>query len=125
MNGKLKTAATLLICFIMAFTAINFTVSASDLINGDVDMDKEITAADARLILRHVAKLETLTGDALKVADADFDGEITAADARLVLRHVAKLGELEPLKEDDTTTATKPETTTKPEATTKPAAKPT
>ena len=58
---------------------------------GDIDADGEITASDARLILRHVAKLQILEGDALTAADVNGDGVVDASDARLVLRYVAKL----------------------------------
>ncbi len=56
---------------------------------GDTNLDTAITAADARLILRHASKVELLEGTALKNADANKDGFITAADARLVLRVAA------------------------------------
>lgn len=53
---------------------------------GDVNADGEITAADARLILRAAAKLENLDEEQKKEADVNDDGKITAADAREVLR---------------------------------------
>ena len=53
---------------------------------GDVDADGEITAADARLVLRAAVGLEDFTAAQKALADPDADGEITAADARLVLR---------------------------------------
>jgi len=58
---------------------------------GDVDGDMYITAADARLVLRFVAKLDGLTEEQQYAADIDEDGEVTAADARMILRVVAKL----------------------------------
>lgn len=54
---------------------------------GDVDMNGEVKAADARLALRASVGLEpNLTASQLKAADADKNGEIKAADARLILR---------------------------------------
>ena len=54
---------------------------------GDVDMNGEVKAADARLALRASVGLEPdLTASQLKAADADKNGEIKAADARLILR---------------------------------------
>lgn len=53
---------------------------------GDVNNDGEITAADARTVLRASAGLEDLTGQAALNADVNNDGRITAADAREVLR---------------------------------------
>ena len=62
---------------------------------GDVDGDKSVSAADARLALRASVGLETLNTTQKKAADADKDTNITAADARLILR--ASVG-LETLK---------------------------
>lgn len=52
-------------------------------IKGDVDGDGEVTAADARIILRAAVGLEEVP---LEVGDIDGDGKITAADAREALR---------------------------------------
>ncbi|MCR5041554.1 MAG: hypothetical protein K6C36_05555 [Clostridia bacterium] len=64
---------------------------------GNADMSystggTEVTAADARLILRASIGLDTLKkGLQFWCADADEDGEITAADARLALRMAVML----------------------------------
>ena len=58
---------------------------------GDVDGNGVIEAADATLILRHVAQLTVLEGQAAINADVDGNGVIEAADATLVLRFVAQL----------------------------------
>ncbi|MCL2514144.1 MAG: dockerin type I domain-containing protein, partial [Oscillospiraceae bacterium] len=63
---------------------------------GDADMDGQVDAADARLILRQVARLDKIAGVGIAAADVDRDGAIDAADARLVLRHVAKLQNISP-----------------------------
>ncbi|MCL2512417.1 MAG: dockerin type I domain-containing protein [Oscillospiraceae bacterium] len=81
-----------------ALLSLSLIFSSSALLTGDVDFDGEISASDARLILRHAAKLDILTGDALRAADINGDGTVDSADARLILRHVAKL---ELLKTDD------------------------
>ena len=52
----------------------------------DVNCDAKITAADARLALRHSARLEKLDDIQFKAADVNMDGKVTAADARLILR---------------------------------------
>ncbi|MDD3401095.1 MAG: dockerin type I domain-containing protein [Eubacteriales bacterium] len=58
---------------------------------GDVNLDGDVTAADAALILRYIVKLETLS-DLQKVnADVTYDSQITAADAARILRYVVKL----------------------------------
>ena len=94
---------------------------------GDVDGDKAITAADARLALRAAVGLEQYKKGSTeyKACDVDFDGTITAADARLILRAAVGLETLkqaseqpeEPTSSEETT---KPEETTVPEETTKP-----
>ena len=61
---------------------------------GDVDMDGNISSADARLALRASVKLETLSEAASFLADADNDGQVTSADARLILRASVKLESL-------------------------------
>ena len=59
-----------------------------DYIPGDVDMDGEITAGDARLALRRSVQLENYpAGSAQYLAcDVDCDGQIMSGDARLILR---------------------------------------
>lgn len=53
---------------------------------GDFDLDGEITAADARMVLRAAVGLETLTDFQKLISDYDGNGDISAADARMVLR---------------------------------------
>ena len=55
-------------------------------VKGDVNNDGDVTAADARKILRVSAKLDTLSGQAAINADIDGDGDTDAADARAALR---------------------------------------
>ena len=63
---------------------------------GDVDLDGNITAGDARLALRYVVDLEHLPDEALLYVDFDANGSVTASDARMILRVCV---ELEPLTE--------------------------
>ena len=58
---------------------------------GDVDCNGKVKASDARMILRHSAKLENLSDSVIPVADADGNGKVSATDARLVLRFASKL----------------------------------
>ena len=60
---------------------------------GDIDLDDDITAADARLALRAAVGLEDYAVGSIQFrhADVDTDGEITAADARLILRVVVEI----------------------------------
>lgn len=58
--------------------------------NIDLNGDNATTSADARLVLRHTAKLELYNGSLADI-DVNADGKVTATDARLVLRYTAKL----------------------------------
>ena len=53
---------------------------------GDADNDGEITASDARLILRASVGLEFLSDEIKKLADINLDGIINSIDARYILR---------------------------------------
>lgn len=53
---------------------------------GDVDLDGEITVADALLAMRASMGVITLEDDALTAADYDEDGEVTVSDALLIMR---------------------------------------
>ena len=84
---------------------------------GDVDLDREVTAADARLALRRAVELETFRKGSAQfaAADADRDGEITAADARLILRVAVELEDLTaPAQPADPPTPEEPEPPTDP-----------
>ncbi len=69
-------------------------VTLSGYFGGDVNLDGQITPADARVILRHAVGLEKLSGTAAVVADRDEDEQITTADARLALRAAVGLDPL-------------------------------
>ena len=60
-------------------------------IRGDADGDGQVTAKDARLVLRASAKLENLSDEATALCDLDGDGSFTAAEARSILRFSAHL----------------------------------
>ena len=70
---------------------ITFTVVNTAFIRGDIDLDGEITVADALTVLRIAAQLVEETPEAIQIADMDNDGKITVGDALTVLRIAAKL----------------------------------
>lgn len=86
---------------------LNFSVAVSDTgsvptavkgedvlgsaINGDVDGDGKVSAADARLLLRNSCSLLRFTEEQKIAGDVDGDGRITSGDARIVLRRAAGL----------------------------------
>jgi hypothetical protein len=60
---------------------------------GDVNGDGKVLADDARMALRHAAKIQTLssTSAAFKAADINDDKKVTSMDARQILRYAAGL----------------------------------
>ncbi|NLX92461.1 MAG: hypothetical protein GXZ02_01100 [Clostridiales bacterium] len=73
------------------FPADDVTVTAQWVMKGDTNGNGAITAADATLVLRHVAELTALSGDAMLAADSNGNGTITAADATVISRYVAEI----------------------------------
>lgn len=60
-------------------------------LNGDVDSQEGVQAADARLLLRYAVGLEKFSYAQAQRADYDGDGKVTSADARHVLRVAVNL----------------------------------
>ncbi len=58
---------------------------------GDVDLDRVVGAADARLALRNAVGLDELDEVQLELADLDSDGFVTVRDARMILRRAVGL----------------------------------
>ena len=87
-----KIIAVLLACFMAAacfaptFCAQEEGKSSPCGCWGDMDGDKSVTSADARLVLRQSVGLEDYPEDALYRCDLDSDGCVSSADARFVLR---------------------------------------
>ena len=52
---------------------------------GDVNGDKVITTADARMAMMEALKTGSLTAEQLPIADYNGDGEVTTTDARLMM----------------------------------------
>ncbi len=84
---KRSVCLTMILTLICAIGCM-FTATAAALL-GDVDGNGKVTSADARLILRYSARLESMSDE--KVADIDRNGRVNSADARLALRISAKL----------------------------------
>ncbi|MDO4564146.1 MAG: dockerin type I domain-containing protein [Clostridia bacterium] len=58
---------------------------------GDVDLNGNIEAADASMILRYLVRLTDLTDIQLKNADVTFDEQVSASDAARILRYIVRL----------------------------------
>ncbi len=63
----------------------------ADASRGDVNFDGRITAADARIVLRYSAKLESLDSSQIERADMNYDDNVASSDARIILRISAGL----------------------------------
>lgn len=114
---NLKKVLSAVIALVMLVCCALINVNAKAILRGDVNMDNEITAADARLVLRHSAQISLLEGEALIAADVDENGEIIASDARKILRVAAELDKFVPAEiviedETDVQEPTDEETTT-------------
>ncbi len=98
-DSEFKNEAT----FIKAYTAENVTLYAKwiKIVSylpswGDATLSEQLSAADARLILRYSANLETSFSDVqTRISDINNDGSVTAADARIVLRISAAIESLD------------------------------
>lgn len=58
-------------------------------VSGDVNGDKTVSVEDAILVLRHIANLDVLSGDALTAADANGDQAVDVNDAIAILKLIA------------------------------------
>ena len=75
---------------ILSAASRNYRLTAGEKVAADVDGDGEITAQDARLVLRKVQRLYALPIE----GDIDGDGELSSADAKLVQNFSARLVKL-------------------------------
>lgn len=66
---------------------------------GDVNMDGEINISDVTAIQRHLAQIETFSGESLLAADTSGDGAVDINDATLLQRYLAKYTVTEPIGE--------------------------
>ena len=99
MKQIIKRTGAFLLALLMLSAGLLYGYAAKPAA-GDVDLDGNVTSADARLALRASVKLERLAAEEAVNADADRSGDVTAADARLILRRSVGLETLEPFTED-------------------------
>lgn len=55
---------------------------------GDVNGDKRISAADYVMVKNHILKIKLLNGDSAKAADVNKDGKISSADYVMIKNHI-------------------------------------
>lgn len=68
----------------------NATVTIKVLL-GDVDRNGKITVYDSVAVLKHIAGIETLQGDALAAAAVGGNEEVTVSDAITILKYIARI----------------------------------
>lgn len=90
-TGKYVVFCTVMDSSNMIASAFSHEINVIDALLGDVDKNGVVAAKDARLVLRHSAKLENLDESGCALADVNSDSSITAADARKILRCAAKI----------------------------------
>lgn len=95
-NGKLVSSEPEYKFRVEKDTEITAKIKVTGFAKGDVDNDGELSASDARTVLRLSVGLESYTKNSPQyvTADVDRDSEVTASDARTVLRASVGLEDL-------------------------------
>ncbi len=119
-SKKLTAVVASLLCLSICCALVLTGVSGADAVYGDADGNSDVTAADARLVLRMAVSLDPLPDD-IRYVDVDADGGVTAADARLVLRKAVNLESVFPAETKDAGTASSEQNSTALSTTTLPA----
>ncbi len=89
--GKYTVFCTVMDSSNMIASAFSDEINVLDAMLGDIDRNGVISAKDARIVLRHSAKIELMDETAQALSDVNGDGVINAADARKILRCAAKI----------------------------------
>lgn len=71
-------------CWYFEMPSSNVIITAEFYMIGDVDDDESVTVSDVLAVLRHVAGLNELSGDAFIRADVDGDGDVDNDDAQYI-----------------------------------------
>ena len=129
MTNVKKRKFSVLLVLIFVFTLMINTVVFAEAAGyyGDVDNNGHVNSVDARLVLRHAAKLDFLPDSVLPCADVNHDARVNSSDARVILRVAARLASAEtlpggastaPTTQSSSSTTTKAPTTQAPHPTT-------
>lgn len=86
----MKKIISVVLALVLVCSVFCLTVSAGGRI-GDANNDGKLSAVDARMVLQHVAKTQTL--DDVSNLDMNNDGKVSAVDARRILQIVAGISE--------------------------------
>ncbi len=81
---------SILIPILLIFSMVaGFLANGASDIPGDVDLDGNVTAEDALLVLRTSSGTDTLTAAQVKLADVTYDGKINSVDALRILLYIS------------------------------------
>lgn len=90
----MKKAKLFILPLLIFAIVLSCTTPVFAALRGDVDCDGNVSAADARIVLRASVGLEVHTAELLQYGDVDGTPGISASDARLILRASVGLEEL-------------------------------
>ena len=109
-KGKsyLSGILALLMMFVFSITAVS--AKEKEPVLGDVDLDSEVTVADATLIQKYLARICDLSDVQLENADTDNDGHISIVDATRIQEYLAYEKDFDRKEPEETTSATQPTT---------------
>lgn len=91
MNNSKLLSVLLAFALLLTGALPAVTASAKSYSLGDVNGDGKITSADARMILRVAAKIDSFSEAQEKAADVNRSGKVNSGDARTALRVAAKI----------------------------------
>lgn len=107
MKKFLRTLA-LVLTLVFSLSSVAFSAFAAEFTDyyetpeyyfGDTDFDGRITVKDATALQKHLAKIITLSEDALYFGDVDGNGKNTISDATLIQKYVANMINIFPVED--------------------------
>ena len=98
-DAKIKDSSGKEVTSTSAALATGYTVTINGkeydiVVLGDTSGDGKVNSLDALNVLRHSARIETLSGAYLEAADVLRDGKANSASALQILKHSAKIEEI-------------------------------
>lgn len=99
---------SLVLALTLALSAVGFSAFAAEFTDyyetpyyyfGDTDFDGKITVRDATALQKHIAKIITLSEDALYYGDVNGSGDVTVSDATTIQKYVANIIDIFPVEE--------------------------
>lgn len=109
-KGKSFLSGILALLMMFVFSITAFAAKETELLTGDVNLDSEITIADATLIQKYLARICDLSDVQLENANTDNDGHISIIDATRIQEYLAYGRDFDRKEPEETTSATQPTT---------------